>query len=495
MLLLDVTVVNVALPNIRRELGAGFMDIQWVVDAYALGLASFLLASGSLGDLLGRRRIFVAGIGLFVGASLVCGLAGSPAMLNIARGVQGVGGAMMFATSLALLAQEFEPDERGTAFGIWGATTGFAVAVGPLVGGALTEGVGWEWIFFVNIPIGLATAAMTLTRVPESERDPSARIDWVGLVTFSGALFCLVLGLIRGNEEGWGSGLILGLLGASAALLVVFVVLELRHDNPMLDLRLFRKPAFAGAQVAAFTLHASMFAMFLYLVLYVQNILGYSPLEAGVRFLPVSLLSFLAAPVAGKLVERLPVRAFLGAGLLLVGAGLLLMGGIDPSDDWETLLPGLIVAGVGIGFVNPPLATTAIGVVEPRRSGASSGINSTFRQVGIATGIAALGALLQARVTDKLAAALSGAPLPPGATDHLGEAVASGGASTAARAAPPGAREAVAEAARRAYIDGLDEILIVAALVAIVGGVLALALVRTRDFVAAPGAEPAGTRA
>jgi EmrB/QacA subfamily drug resistance transporter len=495
MLLLDITIVNVALPDIAKSLGSTFSDLQWVIDAYALGLAAFLLASGSLGDLLGRRRIFVAGIGLFVTASLTCGLAGSPTMLNLSRGVQGIGGAMMFATSLALLAEEFAPEDRGTAFGVWGATTGFAVAVGPLVGGALTEGIGWEWIFFVNIPIGLVTAAITLGRVPESERDSGARIDWLGLVTFSGALFCLVLALIRGNDEGWRSGLILTLLGASLVLLVAFVALELRRERPMLDLRLFRKPAFTGAQIVAFSLHASMFAMFLYLVLYMQNILGYSPLEAGLRFLPVSLLSFLAAPVAGKLAERLPIRAFLGAGLMLVGTGLLLMSGINPSDDWVTLLAGFIVAGVGIGFVNPPLATTAIGVVEPRRSGAASGINSTFRQVGIATGIAGLGALFQARVGDKLADALSGTRLPPGVEDRLTEAVASGSAHTATRAVPPGARDTVAEAARRAFIDGLDEILIVAAVVAITGGVLALALVRTRDFVGASGRARADTPA
>jgi EmrB/QacA subfamily drug resistance transporter len=484
MLLLDVTVVNVALPDIRRELGGTFTDMQWVVDAYALGLATLLLASGSLADLLGRRLIFVIGIAVFVSASFVCGLAGSPTVLNVARGMQGLGGAMMFATALALIAQEFAPNERGTAIGLWGATTGFAVAVGPVVGGVITEHLGWEWIFYVNVPVGLATMAMTLAQVPEGERDTTARIDWAGLVTFSGALFCLVLALIRGNDEGWGSALIVSLLVASALLLAAFVVNELRTDGPMLDLQLFRIPAFTGAQITAFALHASMFAMFLYLVIYVQSILGYSPLEAGVRFLPISVLSFLVAPVTGKLVERLPVRAFLGAGLVLVGIGLLLMGGIKPGDDWTTLLPGFIVAGIGIGCTNPPLATAAIGVVEPRRSGAASGINSTFRQVGIATGIAGLGALFQARVTAKLTDALAGVPLPPEAHQRLGEAVVSGGTEAAARAAPPGAREAVAAAAERAFIDGLNEILIVAAIVAFTGGVLAFALVRSRDFVA-----------
>jgi EmrB/QacA subfamily drug resistance transporter len=484
MLLLDVTVVNVALPDIRSDLGGTFTDMQWVVDAYALGLATLLLASGSLGDLLGRRMIFAFGIGLFVVASFVCGLAGSPTVLNVARGVQGVGAAMMFATSLALIAQEFAPRERGTAFGLWGATTGFAVAVGPVIGGLITQHLGWEWIFFVNVPVGVIAIAMTLLRVPEGERDTSARIDWAGLVTFSGALFCLVLALIRGNDEGWGSAPIVTLLVASAALLIAFVAIELRGRQPMLDLQLFRIPAFTGAQITAFALHASMFAMFLYLVIYIQSVLGYSPLEAGVRFLPVSLLSFAVAPVAGKLAERLPVRGFLGAGLVLVGIGLLLMSGIAPGDDWTTLLPGFIVAGIGIGCTNPPLATAAIGVVEPRRSGAASGINSTFRQVGIATGIAALGALFQARVTEKLTDALASTPLPPGAGDRLGAAVASGGTQAAAGAAPPGARQAVVEAAQRAFIDGLNEILVVAAIVALTGGVLAFALVRSRDFVA-----------
>jgi EmrB/QacA subfamily drug resistance transporter len=450
MLLLDVTIVNVALPDIQKELGSSFEDLQWVVDAYALALAAILLASGSLGDLFGRRSVFVVGLVIFSIASLVCGLSGSPTMLNIARAVQGGGGAMMFANSLALIAQEFPADERGTAFGIWGATTGFAVAVGPLIGGALTDAFGWEWIFLVNVPVGAITLALTLMRVRDSERDPTAQIDWPGLVTFSAGLLCLVFALIRGNDDGWGSGKILGLLVAAAALLALFVAAELRRDQPMLDLRLFRVPTFTGAQIVAFSIHASMFSMFLYIVLYMQNVLGYSPLEAGVRFLPVSLLSFLAAPVAGKLAERYPVRAFLAAGLGLVGLGLVLMHGVQPDDDWTTLLPGFILAGVGIGFINPPLATAAIGVVEPRRSGAASGINSTFRQVGTAVGIAGLGAILQSKISHGLGAGSLGGP-----------------------------------AAATAYIDALNELFLVGAAVAFVGGLCALVLVRRRDFVTA----------
>jgi EmrB/QacA subfamily drug resistance transporter len=450
MLLLDVTIVNVALPDIQKSLGASLSDLQWVVDAYALALAALLLASGSLADLLGRKRVFVVGLAIFSTASLLCGLAGSPTMLNAARALQGAGGAMMFATSLALIAQEFEPQERGTAFGIWGATTGFAVAVGPLVGGALTDGFGWEWIFLVNVPIGIATIAITLMRVPSSERDPSARIDWGGLITFSAALSFLVYALIRGNDDGWASAKIVSLLTTAVLLLAIFVTIELRRDQPMLDLRLFRVPTFTGAQIVAFSIHASLFSMFLYLTLYMQDVLGYSPLESGLRFLPVSLLSFLAAPLAGKLAERYSVRFFLTAGLILVGTGLLLMSGITPSDSWTTLLAGFILGGIGIGFVNPPLATAAIGVVEPRRSGAASGINSTFRQVGTAVGIAGLGAILQAKLPHNL------------------------GPATFATAA-----------GRNAYIDAFNVLLKVGAAVAYAGAASALVLIRRRDFVSA----------
>jgi EmrB/QacA subfamily drug resistance transporter len=451
MLLLDVTIVNVALPDIQKELGSSFEDLQWVVDAYALALAAILLASGSLGDQLGRRSVFVIGLVIFSGASLLCGLSGSPTMLNVSRALQGAGGAMMFANSLALIAQEFPANERGTALGIWGATTGFAVAVGPLVGGVLTDAFGWEWIFLVNVPIGVLTLALTLMRVRNSERDPTARVDWAGLVTFSAGLFCLVFALIRGNDDGWGSTKIVALLVAGALLVAAFAAVERRQDQPSLDLRLFRIPTFTGAQIVAFSIHASIFSMLLYITLYIQNVLGYSPLEAGVRFLPVSLLSFFAAPIAGKLAERYGVRVFLTAGLALIGLGLVEMHGVTPSDDWTTLLPGFILCGIGIGFVNPPLATAAIGVVEPRRAGAASGINSTARQVGTAVGIAALGAILQSKLNHGL-----------GAGSLAGPARAS------------------------SYIDALNDLFLVSAAVAFVGAACAAVLIRRRDFVTAP---------
>ena len=482
MLLLDITIVNVALPAIQKDLDASFSDLQWVVDAYALTLASLLLVSGSVADILGRRRVFVIGLVLFSAASLGCGLATTPTFLTLARAVQGIGGAMLFATSLALLAHAFQGRERATAFGVWGATIGGAVAIGPLVGGVLTDGIGWEWIFFVNVPIGIAAAFVTHAKVDESKDPSPTRVDWLGAATFSAALFMLVFGLIRGNDEGWGSPLIVGLFVASALALVAFFVIERRTKQPMLDLTLFRNPTFAGASIVAFGLSAAMFAMFLYIVLYMQNILGLTPLEAGVRFLPLSLVSFFVAPVAGKLSERLPARALLGGGMVVVGIGLILMNGISDDSDWTTLLAGFIVAGAGIGCVNPNLAQAAIAVVDPRKSGMASGINNTFRQVGIATGIAALGAVFQSRVEDKVMTALAGTPIADRASD-IAHGVASGGGREALSSVPAASRGLVEHAAGHAFISGLNELFLIGAGLAGLAAILGFALVRQSDFV------------
>jgi EmrB/QacA subfamily drug resistance transporter len=324
MLLLDITVVNVALPSIRKDLGASFTDLQWVVDAYSLALAALVLTAGSLADQLGRRRLFGGGLAIFTLASLLCALAPDPTFLNVSRALQGVGGAVMFAVSLALIAQEFAAGrERGMAMGIYGATIGVAVAIGPLVGGALTDSLGWESIFYLNVPIGAAALALTYFKLRES-RDPHAtRVDWPGVVTFSAALGLLVLALVRGNDEGWSSTLIVSLLAGAGALLVAFLAIEQRVREPMLPLELFKRPAFTGVQLAAFAISGSIFALFLYLTLYLQNYLGLTPFQAGLRYLPITLASFVAAPVAGALLSRAPARLMLGAGLAGVGGGLL----------------------------------------------------------------------------------------------------------------------------------------------------------------------------
>ena len=394
MLLLDVTVVNVALPDIQRELNASLSSLQWVVDAYSLMLAAFLLTAGSLGDRLGRRRVFTIGFGVFTFASFLCGIAEDPTLLNLARGLQGIGAAGMFATSLALIGQEFHGRERATAFGVWGAVVGGAVAIGPLIGGIVTQGLGWEWIFFINIPIGIVAMVLTEKRIVNVFAKAPEPVDVPGLLTFSAALFLLIFGLIRGNPEGWGSPLILACLIGAAVLMALFVAIERRTRFPMLDLSLFRRRAFNGVSVVAFCLSAGMFAMFLYLTIYLQGVLDYSPLEAGVRFLPLSMLGFLVAPISGALSHRIPIRVLLGTGLTLVGIGLVLMHGVSPEDGWTTLLAGFIVAGIGVGTTNPGIGQAAIAVVPVEKSGMGSGINTTFRQVGIATGVAALGFLL-----------------------------------------------------------------------------------------------------
>jgi EmrB/QacA subfamily drug resistance transporter len=481
MLLLDITVVNVALPSIREDLGASFTDLQWVIDAYALTLAALVLTAGSLADRLGRRRVFAAGLAVFSVASLLCAVAPDPAFLNVARAVQGVGGAAMFAVSLALIAQEFAAGrERGMAMGMYGATIGMAVAIGPLVGGALTDSLGWESIFYLNVPIGIAALAVTYMRLRES-RDPNAtRVDWAGTGTFSVALFLLVLALVRGNDEGWGSAPIVALFSGAAALLAAFLVIERRVAEPMLPLGLFRRPAFTGVQVAAFAISGSIFALFLYLTLYLQNYLGLSPFEAGVRYLPITVASFFAAPVAGMLISRVPARIMLSAGLAGVGAALLLMGGIDAGSEWTTLLAGFLVAGVAVGLLNPVIADVAVSVVPKEQSGMAAGINDTFRQVGVAVGIAVWGAIFVGRGADRVM------ELAPGATGErprqLVEAASSGNLDQALASVPPQARQTVSHAAREGFLAGLNDVLMLGGFVSLAGAVLALWLVREREI-------------
>jgi EmrB/QacA subfamily drug resistance transporter len=402
-------------------------------------------------------------------------------VLNLFRGLQGVGGAAMFATALALIAQEFQGRERARAIGIWGAALGGAVAVGPLVGGLLTDAFGWEWIFFVNVPIGIAAILLTQTRLANIAATDAQPIDWAGLATFSLALFGLIFGLIRGNTEGWASAQILVCLIGAAVLMAAFVVIEARRRNSMLDLSLFRVPAFAGVSIVAWAVSAGVFAMFLYVTLYIQDVLEFSPLEAGVRFLPLTVLSFVVAPIAANLSHRVPVRVIMGSGLILGGVGLLLMRGIEVGDEWNGLLPGFIVAGIGIGMTNPMIAETALAVAPPARAGMASGINSTFRQIGIATGVAALGAVFQSQVESNL-----GDTVPEAARSGFASAVSSGAIDQAVAQAPPQREAAALDAAQHAFVAGFNEILLIGSAVAIVGGLLGLVLVRERDFVAAP---------
>jgi EmrB/QacA subfamily drug resistance transporter len=487
MLLLDITVVNVALPSIQRSLHSSFSDLQWVVDAYSLSLAVFLLTAGVVGDIRGRREVFAVGLAIFTLSSLVCGLSTTPLMLNIARAVQGTGGAVMFATSVALIASAFQGRERGTAFGIYGAVLGGAVAVGPLVGGALTTAVGWRWIFFVNVPIGVVAVGLTLAKVQES-RDPTGhKIDWLGVATFSVSLFTLVLALIRGNADGWGSTTIVSLLVISAVAMGLFVVVELRVSYPMLDLSLFRRPAMTGVSITAFTLAGSIFALFLYITFYIQDGLGYGPFAAGVRFLPITVMSFLVAPIAGRLTVRVQSRWLMGIGLTLVALGLLLMATTSPGSGWTQLLPGFLIAGAGIGMVNPVLASSSVAVVPVERSGMGSGANSTFRQIGVATGIAGLGAIFASQIQHRTVSVLeqtsAGQQVLHRGGAQLTAAMQSGSVREAAAAVPQPARTVLLHAYRIGSSHAFNELMVIGAAVAFIGAVLTMVLVRQADFV------------
>ncbi len=483
MLLLDITIVNVALPDIQHELRASFSELQWVVDAYALTLASLLLTAGSLADLFGRRLLFLVGLGIFTVGSLLCGLSASPLFLIVARSGQGIGGAIMFSTALALLAHAFRGKERGTAFGVWGAVVGFAVAVGPVLGGVITSGIGWRWIFLVNVPIGVVGVTITARQVEESKETSARRPDWPGFVLFTLGLVALIYGLIRANNTAWGNAGVLACFAAAAVLLAAFVAAERLGQHPMFDLSLFRVPTFSGGAVAAFGISSSLFALLLYLVLYLQDALGYSALATGVRLLILSGGSLVTAFAAGRLSARMPVRWLIGPGLGLVGVGQLLMAGLSATSAWTHLIPGFLLAGLGIGLVNPPLASTAVGVVEPQRAGMASGINNTFRQMGIATGIAALGSLFATRARNDLVHILSGIPGVAGRAHAAATALVQGENPVAATGAHGPAAAAVAQAARASFVSGLNEVLVIGAVVALVSAVVSTVLIRPEDFV------------
>ena len=482
MLLLDITIVNVALPDIQLALKSSFSDLQWIVDAYALTLAAFLLTAGSIADMYGRRLLYLIGLAVFTGASALCGFAVTTLMLQLSRALQGVGGAIMFAVSLALLADAFRGKDRGIAFGVWGGVTGLAVAIGPLLGGILTSGLSWRWIFFVNVPIGIVAVVIAVLKVSESRAQQVTRPDWAGFALFTVALASLVYGLIESNQRSFTDGLVLGCFAAAAVLLVAFVLVELRIEHPMFDLSLFRLPTFAGGSVAAFGLSASIFAMLLYLVLYLQDILGYSPLGTGARLMFLSGGTLATAIVAGRLSSRVPVRLLIGPGLILVGAGLLLMRGLDAGSTWTHLIAGMIVGGLGVGLVNPPLASTAVGVVPPQQAGMASGINSTFRQVGIATGIALLGTLFSNNVSDEVRTRVAAVPGLARQGSQIATAVQSGQIGNMIGKLPGPARQAVGTITRAAFTTGLNGILLVAAIIALVSAVVSLAAIRSKDF-------------
>jgi EmrB/QacA subfamily drug resistance transporter len=379
--------------------------------------------------------------------SAVCAAAASIEMLDAARAVQGLGAAAMFATSLALLADAF-PDARARAGALaaYGATIGASFAIGPAVGGALTSGLGWRWVFLVNLPIGLLCLYIAIAKVRESRESHARPVDRLGLVTLTGGLFLLVLGLLRGNELGWGSTAILAELAGAAVLLTAFVVVQARGKMPMLPLSLFRSGAFTGAQVTAFAISASFFAVFLYATIYMQHVLGLSAIEAGLVYLPSTMTILFVSAATAQLAEKVHPGALISAGLLLVAAGMALLSTLGVDSSWTAVLPGTIVAGIGTGLFNPSVTAVALGSVPPEQSGLAAGVNDTFRQAGIAVGVAALGALIPQDV------------------------LAGGSASE--------------------YVDGLQTAMLAGAALAAAGAIAGALLIRRRAVAAAPMPEP-----
>ncbi|GAA2485362.1 MFS transporter [Streptomyces longisporus] len=459
MLLLDVTIAVVALPDMAGSLHASLSDLQWVMDGYALALAALLLGTGAAADILGRRRVHVVGVVVFATASLLCGLAGGPGMLIASRALQGLGGAAMLATTLPLLGSVYQGRRRSVALGVWGAVSGAAAAVGPVLGGVLTDGPGWRWIFYVNLPVSVAAVWLTLKAVPESHGSRERRVDWAGTVTFVAFAGGLTYGAVRAGEHGWGETGTLVTFAAAVVALVCFVAVERRGADPLLDPRLFLKPAFSVVMLGALAFNAGAFGLMAYDSIWMQSLLGLSPVRGGVVFLWMSLSAFVVAAAGGRLLHGVPARITVGGGLLLIGSGQFCMTVLDAGSTASALAPGMVLVGVGTGLAAPGIAGAALAAVPPERSGMAGGAINTFRQLGLALGIAVYGTVLTSRMQSTL---------PHDAAHAL-----AGGAAGALRG---GFSE---HALRSAFASGLNTAAVAAGLTATVAGALVIVLVRT----------------
>ncbi len=453
LLLLNVAAPQVALQAIGESLDASFADLQWVLSGYALALAVFLLTAGSLADRFGRRRLFLLGLGLFGAASALCAAAPSPTTLIAARILQGLAAAVVFPSSLAILAEAFQGDDRRRAIGMWGATIGLAFAAGPLIGGLLVDLFDWRAMFAASALFAFPTFAFALRHVHESRDPDPPPPDWAGVGTLSAGLFLGVYAVLRGNELGWDSTTVLACLGGGAVFLLVFVAIERATARPMLDLGLFRNRTFTGATLVVGLLAGGTFAAFVYVILFLLEVQGRDPVEAGLILSPLALVSCVGSAAAGRLSEYVPRRAALVGGMVLTAAGVLLLRiGMKPDASWLTLLPGLAVTGVGVGLANPLATFAHLGVLPPAQGGLASALNNTARQIGLAIGIAILGALLEASIRGD------------------------------ARAGAPQAE---------AFSGAVDELLLICVGVNVVAAVAAGVLVSQRDLWSPPAAEPA----
>ena len=398
MMMLDNTVVNVALPSIQEDLGASLSSLEWAVNAYTLSFGVLLVTGGRLGDIFGRRRMFLLGVTIFALSSATAGLAQDTTMLIVSRVVQGVGAALMMPATLSIVTNAFEPHERGKAIGTWAGVSALALAIGPVVGGLLTEHVSWRAIFYLNIPVAIGAIAATVFAVRESRDESVGReIDYLGVGALTVGLTALVLALIQGNAWGWGSVAIIGLLVLSVVALAAFVVIERRVPAPVVELPLFASRNFVGTNLVALIVTFAMLAQFFFVTLYIQDVLGYSPVETGLRFLPATLMIVLIAPLAGRMTDRIGPRWLIGAGLTIVSISLFWLTTIDTGTTYADIWPSFVLMGIGMALVMSPMSTAAMNAVAVEKAGVASGILSMNRMVGGTLGVAVIGAVFAAQ--------------------------------------------------------------------------------------------------
>ncbi len=493
MVMLDNTVVNVALPAISEKLGAGVSGLQWIVDGYVLALASLLLTGGIVGDRYGRKKTFLTGLTIFTLASLGCGVSGSTGMLVVFRAIQGIGAALLLPGTLSIITVTFPPQERAKAIGLWAGVSGLALALGPTLGGLMVEHLGWQSIFFLNVPIGILAFFVATRTVKESVSEEERQLDIPGLILGTGALFSLTYALIEANQKGWSDPLIVSTLVAGVILIVAFLYWELHAPHPMMPLKFFRIPAFSAGNTVAFSVSLGMFATFFFLSLYMQLIRGYTPFQAGIRFLPMTLMIVVTAPLAGKYAQQHGSRAPMTYGLLLAGGGLIFLGTqLQVDTSFWLLLPVYMIMGHGMASVMAPMTAAVMNSVGPQRAGLGSAMSNTSREVGGVFGIALLGTILTTKLKASLAPSLVGLGLTSAQQHAIGIAGGHGtldptlltqlGLSAAQKAS-------VTAAFDSAFMDGFHVALLVGGLVLWGAAVVAYRFIpgRHTEHVPAPG--------
>jgi EmrB/QacA subfamily drug resistance transporter len=481
MIMLDNTVVNVALPSIQRDLGASISSLEWTINGYTLSFAVLIATGGRLGDIFGRRRMFLFGVVIFTLSSATAGFAQNSTDLVVSRVVQGVGAALMMPATLSIITDAFPAKERGKAMGMWAGVSALALAVGPVLGGFLTEHVSWRAIFYLNIPVAAGAVTAALFAVRESRDETVGReVDYLGVGILTAGLTALILALVEGNSWGWGSTEIVALLIGAAVALAAFVAVELRVKVPMVEFRFFRDRNFLGAIVVALIVSFSMLGVFFFLALYMQDILGYSPLQAGIRFLPSTLMIVTVAPVAGRLADRYGPRWLIAAGLAIVAASLYSFSGIAVDSSYLDLLPGFMLLGIGIAMTMSPMTSAAMNAVPVEKAGIASGVLSMFRMVGGSLGVAVTGAIFQGLVSSRLDTLLTGTGVSAAQRSDVAHALGGGSAQSALAGMSPAQAKQVTAAGQEAFVYALGHAMSVAAVVAVLGAVIGATAIRAK---------------